>query len=72
MTYEHYTDKSSELAGVYQEAGFLAEADYDSVVVYSDITVRDRVERIAEEFGAVYDGGGMYVGPLDGLSGEAS
>lgn len=73
MTYEHfiYTDTPDKLAVKYQRAGFIAEADSEGLVmVYTayDEAIRAEVMRIADEHGADYDGGGMYVGPLEGLS----
>lgn len=74
MTYEHYifTGDPTALAGVYQQAGFIAETKHYNkrlVMVYADYTEenRDRVIAIAEEHGAEYDGGGMYVGPMEAL-----
>ena len=75
MTYEHfvYTDTPGDLAAVYQQAGFIAEAEERSeglVMVYTDYTeeICNKVEDIAEKFGADYDGGGMYLGPMEALS----
>lgn len=76
MTYEHYiyTLTPESLAAAYQQAGFIAEVERGGglVMVYTDYNeaVREKVERIAEEQGADYDGGGMYFGPLADLSRE--
>lgn len=76
MTYEHYiyTTEADSLAAAYQREGFITEvrpAPLETLVmVYADYddAIREKVERIAEEHGATYDGGGMYVGPLGGLA----
>lgn len=75
MTYEHciHTTAPESLAAAYQQAGFIAViASAGWVLVYTDYdeSVREKVERIAWEHGADYDGGGMYFGPLS--AGEAS
>jgi hypothetical protein len=76
-TYEHfiYSDNPSELARAYQDAGYIADVEGTELVkVYTDLDgvfngdMREDVERIAEEHGANYDGGGCYVGPLTGLA----
>ena len=75
MTYEHfvYTTAPESLAAAYQRAGFIAEAEERAeglVMIYTNYTEEALkiVRRIALNHGADYDGGGMYVGSLEGLS----
>ena len=74
LTYEHfvYAKKTNELAGIYQKAGYITQCYVDDhlVMVYADFNEDthledcEKVEKIAKENGATYDGGGCYVGPL--------
>jgi hypothetical protein len=72
-TYEHfvYASDPHALAAIYQTAGFIVEPCVDcseghvSVYTAYDDEMRAEVERIAQGRGSEYDGGGMYVGPID-------